>query len=164
MNANPKIVLPPQKARINAILEATQDFDAPTPPKPPPPVFTPPFEQDQLNNPTGTTWENMIPDLANLEDMFVASADLTKVRLVTRLEILMARRQTSMHRRKWALPVSSGMWPVARFDGRSRFSAVRYPDSFDYSFVTTAPYPDWMADETQREKALAALIMQEAGL
>lgn len=152
------------QSRLNTVLKNTEDFDAPAPPRPPPAQVPYPFSRDVPLNPLGFVWAELVPDLAVLDGIVLPGADLSGLRLVSRLELNLMRRASRSFLRRYALPVGSGAFLTVRVDSRRRFSAVSCPDSIDYAYLTTAPYPEWLADESSRNAALAELAIREAGL
>lgn len=150
--------------RLKKLIAATENTDIPPPPRPPPPVFRPPFSRDVVNNPTGASWESIVTDLNELEEVFPGQ-DLSQVRLVTVIERLVARNASSSFLRKYPLPVMNtrGGARVAYKD-RGRFSLVEAPASSSATYVTTAAYPEWLTAPATAEKALAELWLIGHGL
>lgn len=161
MSASPHKTL---KSRLNTIVKNTEDFDAPAPPKPPPPQVPYPFERDCPHNPFSFRWLELVPDLAVLEGCLNRDTDTTGLRLVSRMEILLARRISHGFMTRFPLPVMQITHPVIRVDNRRRFARISTPNSTEYAYITTAPYPEWLADETRRNAALAELVLLDAGI
>lgn len=152
------------KARLNTAVKNTEDFDAPAPPKPPPPQVPYAFARDLPHNPFGFTWLELVPDLAVLEGHLARGSDTTGLRLVSRMEIFLGRRISRGFMTCFPIPVMQHNYPVIRVDNRRRFVSASTPESIDYAYITTAPYPEWLADETRRNAALAELTLIEAGI
>lgn len=152
------------KARLDAVVKNTEDFDAPSPPRPPPAQVPYPFTRDVPLNPFGFVWTEVVPDLAVLDGVVVRDTDLSGLRFVSRLELNLTRRASRSFLRRYSIPVWLGIYPVIRVDNRRRFAVVITPESTDYAYLTTAPYPEWLADEQSRNTALAELALSEAGL
>lgn len=161
MSASPHKTL---KSRLNTIVKNTEDFDAPAPPKPPPPQVPYAFERDRPHNPFSFTWLELVPDLAVLEGHLVRGADTTGLRLVSRTEVFLSRRISRGFMTRFPIPVLQNTHAVIRVDSRRRFASTSIPESIDYAYITTAPYPEWLADETRRNAALAELTLLEAGI
>lgn len=161
MSASPHKTL---KSRLNTIVKNTEDFDAPAPPKPPPPQVPYPFERDRPHNPFSFTWLELVPDLAVLDGHLVRDTDTTGLRLVSRMEIFLSRRISRGFMTRFPIPVMQNNYPVIRADSRRRFASISTPEATDFAYITTAPYPEWLADETRRNAALAELTLIEAGI
>ena len=160
MNANPKTL----KARIGAVVKATENFDAPAPPRPPPPHPLYPFARDRPHDPFGFQWLEVIPDLAVLDGHLPSGVDVTGLRFVSRLELHLIRSAGRAWLRQNPLPILSATHPVIRVDSRRRFAGVSYPDSAEYLYITTCPYPTWLADDALRNTALTELPLSAAGI
>lgn len=152
------------KVRLNTIVKNTEAFDAPAPPKPPPPQVPYSFERDRPHNPFSFTWLELVPDLAVLDGHLHRGSDTSGLRLVSRMEVHLTRRTMRHITANYPIPVMENTHPVIRVDSRRRFGGVSYPDSTDYAYITTAPYPEWLADETRRNAALAEITILEAGI
>lgn len=154
------------RARMRKLFEDTAEFDAPRPPRPAPPLFIPPYARDRaFVKPIGCgpvlPWEQFLADIEVLEPTF-RNADLTKVRLVTELEIQLCRRVSGLFRRRHPIPcIAPGA--TARCTRLNQF-ALASPDGLDVNYVTTAPYPAWLTDDSLRRAAFEELTLEQMGL
>lgn len=155
-----------ERARMRKLFEDTAEFDAPRPPRPAPPLFIPPYARDRafvksLSYGHTLTWDQFLSDLEVIEPTF-PNADLTKVRLVTELEIRLCRTATSAFRRRYPIPcVAPGV--TARCTALNRFT-VAIPDARDSNYITVAPYPTWLVDDNTRRKAFEEWTLEQFGL
>jgi len=161
MSASPHKTL---KSRLNTTFKNTKDFDAPAPPKPPPPQVPYAFERDRPHNPFGFTWLELVPDLEVLDGHLARGSDTTGLRLVSRMEIFLGRRISRGFMTRFPIPVMQNNYAVIRVDSRRRFASTSTPESTDFAYITTAPYPEWLIDETRRNAALAELSLIDAGI
>lgn len=152
------------QSRLNTVLKNTEDFDAPAPPRPPPAQVPYLFSRDRPLNPYGFAWTELVPDLAVLDGLVPRYIDLSGLRFVSRLEFNLMRNAPRSFLRRFSIPLASLNFITIRVDSRRRFFASPTPDSIDYAYLTTAPYPEWLADESSRNAALAELAIREAGL
>lgn len=155
-----------ERARMRKLFEDTAEFDAPRPPRPAPPLFIPPYARDRaFVKPIGydptLMWDQFLSDLEIIEPTF-PGVDLTKVRLVTELEIRFCYNATSAFRRRYPIPcAATGV--TARCTALNRFS-VSIPDARDVNYITVAPYPTWLVDDDTRRKAFEEWTLEQFGL
>lgn len=151
--------------RLKSLVEKTAGFDAPLPPRKPPPLFVPPWDKDKLyvngSELTQESWERLIPDLEVLDNIFSPGVQ-ARVRPLSVAELGVIRKGLPRAFFR-SFPVPFFEEPrLAFWDGR-RFVTTDYPHG-DAVFLTTGAYPQWLANAESRAAAFEAAFLFSVNL
>ena len=152
----------PTRAAMRALVKNTANLDAPTPPRPAPPVFAPSWGRDRTHNPQNFSFQNVVPDLSALDGIFPEDKQ-HKIRFLSWLEVFICSTQCSASRRKLRLPCDQPGQCVALVRS-NRMESVSVPNNTEMTYLTIADYPAAWLDETSRDKWFSDFFLTQNGL